>query len=474
VEQKAKRTGPVTAVLCGAGSRGREAYGNYAKKHPHRLKFIAIADPNEGKRHLFQQEHGIPDDKAFESWETLLSSNVGKIADAAFICTPDQQHFQPAMRALDLGYDIVLEKPIAPTLDECRRIVSKAEEKNRLVQVCHVLRFTPFWQKVHNIITSGRIGKIVHYDHSENVSYWHMAHSFVRGNYKNQATSTPMILAKCCHDMDLIYWNFQQNADLVQSLGDLTFYRPENAPEGAPDRCTDGCLHAGTCPWYAPRMYFRGEPLLRVGLHVKNPVVRFFSKVIINHPNFVRFLELFSKDARTLREWDQFPATHLTTDLTREGKLKALQEGPYGRCVFKAGNDVVDHQITTFTFPDGTTGTLTMHGLSEHEGRELRVFGTKGVLRALFRYNEERIEVTDFRYTKTEVVHQGMMDVKSGHGGGDWGLMNAFTAVMLGEKTPEEAGTTDVKGAMESHYMGFAAEEARLSRQTLPLTKFRS
>lgn len=463
---------PVSAVLIGAGLRGREVYGQYARQHPANLKFAAVADPNPERRSLFRQSHHIPEDLATETWEDLLNSHNGKLADAAFICTQDNLHFQPAMRALEMGYNLVLEKPISPSLDECQRLAAVVKETGLIVQVCHVLRFTRFWQTVKHLIDSGRIGKIVHYDHSENVSYWHFGHSYVRGHYKNKAASSPLILAKSCHDLDLMYWILGEKPLTVQSTGGLAFYRPENAPEGAPDRCTEGCPEAEGCPWYAPRLYVTAEPLLRIGLHAPSRLTRFGARLAVNHRNVMKFLSRFSGRLRSVVDWDQFPSTVITSDLSEEGKMKALQEGPFGKCIFKCGNDVMDHQITTYAFPGGATGTLTLHGVSDLEGRELRVFGTRGSIRGYFRYNGEEITVTDFRYSKTETVYRTGLSM-GGHGGGDFGLMNSFVRVMRDELKPEEAGA-DVENALEAHYMAFAAEDARESGLTLDMAVYRN
>jgi predicted dehydrogenase len=402
----------------------------------------------------------------------MMNDSQGKMADAAFICTPDRLHYEPAIRALELNYDLVLEKPITPFLNQCQEIAQLAKEKGRLVQICHVLRFTDFWRLVKNIIDSGRIGKVIHYDHSENVSFWHMGHSFVRGWYGIKDKSSPMILAKCCHDLDLMHWILGQNPICVQSTGSLTNYRPEMAPPGVPERCTDGCPVEKECPWYAPRLYCQGEPLVRIALHAPSRSLIMGSNIALHHQKFLKFMGLFVPQAKNVGDWKEFPTTAITTDLSMAGKMKALREGQFGKCIYKAGNDVVDHQISTFTFPDGVTGTLTMHGLSEFEGRELRVFGSKGALRGYFRYSGEHIEVTDFRYSKTEVLYNAGMSFE-GHGGGDFKLMDAFTSVMLGEKTPEQAGTTDIASAMESHYMAFAAEDARINGQTLQMGDYR-
>lgn len=460
-----KKEDPVTAVLIGAGLRGREVYGDYAVKHPDKLKFIAVADPDPARCSLFQREHNIPAGMAFDSWASLFNSANGKLGDAAFICTQDRLHYKPAMAALQLNYDLVLEKPVSPFVEECREIARAARESNRIVQVCHVLRFTPFWQKVKEIVDAGEIGRIIHYDHSENVSYWHFGHSYVRGHYRKTAESSPLILAKSCHDLDLMYWMIGEKPLSVQSMGELTYYRPENAPAGAPERCTDGCPAAETCPWHAPRLYITAEPLLRIGLHAPSRMARGLARLALNHRKTLKFLSLFNRRLNSILDWDRFPATVITSDLSVEGKIKALKEGPYGRCIFKCDNDVVDHQVTTYRFPDGSTGTLTLHGVSDLEGRELRIFGTKGAIRGHFRYNGEEITVTDFRYCKTRTVYRAGLSM-GGHGGGDFGLMESFVRVMRGEVPPAEGGA-DVENAMEAHYMALAAEEARESGMTV-------
>ena len=461
---------PVTAVVLGAGSRGKDAYGVYGEKHPDRINFIAVAEPDEGRRKMFQEKHDVPDDLAFESWETLLSK--GKIADVAFITMQDHMHYEPAIKALELDYDLLLEKPIAPTLEQCQHIEKLAKDRGRLVQVGHVLRFSHFWKTVKEIIDSGRIGKVIHYEHSENVSYWHFGHSFVRGLYKNKADSNPLILSKSCHDLDLMQWYLGNPID-VSATGDLSFYKPENAPPDAPERCTDGCPHEEECPWFAPRIYITAEELIRIGTETDKRLLRFGSKLMLNHRGFIKALSHLIKPLKSVVNWQIFPASALTSDLTIEGKMKAMREGQYGLCIYKCGNDVVDHMISNFRFADGITGTLIVHGLSEHEGRELRVFGSKGTIRGYFRAYGEELTVTDFRYRNIDVVYKGRLNLESAHGGSDFLLMDAFTSVLLGEKTIEEAGLTTISSAMESHYMGFAAEESMIQKDTKRVADFR-
>jgi len=464
--------GPVTAVMAGAGFRGREVYGGYAERHPERIRFVAVAEPDPVRRSAFQKVHGIPGELAFESWDAMLDTKRGRLADAAFICTQDSMHHEPAVRALRQGYHVVLEKPISPDPGECRAIAEAARETGRLVRVCHVLRYTPFWQKVREVVDSGLIGRVIHYDHSENVSFWHFGHSYVRGPYRNKAESSPLILAKTCHDLDLMHWIIGDKPQTVQSTGELTFYRPENAPVGAPERCTDGCPAEGSCPWYAPRLYIRAEPILQTALHAPSGLTRLIARCSLSHPGIIRFLSVFDGRLKKILNWDLFPTSVITTDLSPEGKMKALREGPFGKCIFKCGNDVVDHQVANFSFPAGVTGTLTVHGFSDQEGREIRIFGTKGVLRGYFRHSGERITVAGFRHASENTVYSSGMTL-DGHGGGDTGLMDIFVKAVRGDISCGEAGGTDAGEALESHYMAFAAEDARVSGRTLDMALYR-
>ena len=466
------KTNPITAVLIGAGTRGKDAYGVYALNNPKRLKFVAVADLDPVKRTKFQKDHNIPDEFVFSSWEDLLSKKIGKLAQVAFICTPDRLHYQPAIKALELDYDLVLEKPIAPTLEECLSIKNIAEEKGRLVQICHVLRYTDFFKTIKSFVDSGELGKIIHYDHSENVSYWHFGHSFVRGAYKNKETSTPIVLAKTCHDLDLIYWFLDLKPTSVFSTGELSYYKEENAPKKSPKRCIDGCPIEKECPWYAPRLYLDLEPVLRIGTYAPSYIYRNIAKLMLKSKFFRKLLSLLIKDVKRFDNYDQFPVNSITTDFSLEGKIKALKEGPFGICIFKTNNDVPDHQISTFTFDSGVTATLTMHGFSEHEGRELRIFGSKGVLRGIFRNHQELIEYTDFRYGKTKILHKTGLNT-SGHGGGDFGIMDTFTGALLNDKSNGNQKLTDISDAMESHFMGFAAEESRITNKIVLIEKFR-
>lgn len=415
---------PITAVLLGAGGRGMHAYAPYALSHPEDLKFVAVAEPVAERREQFAKMHNIPPARCYSSWEDLLCA--GKLADAALNCTMDQLHTASTLAALDAGYDVLLEKPIAHTLSDTVSLVLAAEAQGRLLQICHVLRYTAFFRTIREIVQSGRLGRVITVDHRENLVYWHMAHSFVRGNWRNLATSAPMILAKCCHDLDILGWILQQPVTHLSAFGTLTHFRAENAPAGAPHRCTDGCPVAEACPWYAPRLY--------------------------------------------ARDTNGFPWNALTPTLTVEARMEALQNGPYGRCVYHCDNDVVDHQTLNMQLADGTTVTMTMNGHGDEECRTMRYDGTRATLLAKFSVAGHSISIHDHLTNTTEYVPADESST-SGHGGGDFGLVRAFIQTMRGQ--PDDS-LTSARASLESHLLAFAAEESRLNTCVVNMEEFRS
>jgi predicted dehydrogenase len=422
-------TQPIEAVLVGAGNRGYHAYGPYALEHPQEIRFTAVAEPHEERRRRFAQAHGIPPERQFRTWEELYAQ--GQITDALLNCTLDRMHLDSTLPALELGYDVLLEKPMSNTLQGNVRLVQAAEKHGRLLMICHVLRYTAFFSTVHDIIASGRLGEIITVEHRENVVYWHMAHSFVRGNWRDSRTESPMILAKCCHDMDILFWNLGP-ARQLNSWGSLIHYRQENAPPGAPERCTDGCPAADECPWYAPRLY--------------------------------------------LHDYTGWPVSTISEDPGLEARRGALETGPYGRCVYRCDNDVVDHQTVNVEFESGATGVLFMHGHAHEEARTMRYDGTRATLRGKFSYGfDDSIEIHDHLTGRIERIDPQAGG--SGHGGGDAGVMAAFVKVLRkprAESTPSvPAALTTSRESLESHLMAFAAEEARVNGSIVQMDGFR-
>lgn len=458
----------VTAVMIGAGNRGKDVYGQYALDYPHELKFIAIAEPHPVRRNLFAQAHSIPSSHQYNTWEDLLQS---KIAEAAFICTQDQMHTAPAIKALTLGYNVLLEKPMATKIDECIHLTRKAKEVKKQLRIAHVLRYTPFFLKIFETIQSGQLGDVITIDHRENISYWHMAHSFVRGHWAKEKASSPMILAKSCHDLDILYWLVGSPPRNISSFGSLSHFKPENAPSGSTNRCLDGCTASDSCKYYAPRIYIDIIPLLRIAQVGGSGKLQFIANLALKHPRLfskLKNLPLF----RQVYEYQGWPVSTITEDLTIEGKWEALRKGPYGRCVYFADNDVVDHQVIIIEFENGVTTTFTMHGFSHLEGRTIRIDGTRGTLIGEFLSSGERLILYDhYKETQKIIIDQKMkLDTGSGHAGGDTGLIKSFIeSLQLGSEEP----LTSAKSSLESHIMAFAAEEARLTNNTIQMDKFK-
>ncbi|MCB2210170.1 Gfo/Idh/MocA family oxidoreductase [bacterium] len=461
-------TQPIRALLFGAGNRGALAYGQYALEHPDQIQFIAVADPDPVRRATFAQNHKIRPEFQFNTWQDALQA--GKIADVVVNATQDEMHHDSALAAIAAGYDMLLEKPIAPTLAETLDIIRAAEVSGRTLMICHVLRFTDFFQKVHEIITSGRLGQVVHIAHSENVSYFHMAHSYVRGNWRSTKVAAPMILAKSCHDLDLLYWWMDEKPSVLTSSGNLRHYQPENAPAGAPERCTDGCPAAETCPFYAPRIYRDSVPIKIAVSKSDRPLLRTFGKLTLKTPTLARGLAKIIPPLQALTAYSGWPRNTITDHPESDAAvMEALRTGPYGRCVYHCDNDVVDHQVVDLTFENGVTATLTMHGHSFEEGRTLRVEGSRATLLGKFSYSQAWLEihehltgeVTRFRYPSE-------VDQTAGHGGGDAGLMRHFVQAIRGEAPP----LTSARDSLESHLMAFAAEDARLAEKTIDMRLF--
>jgi len=255
----------VKLALLGAGNRGKDAYGNFVELNPFEAEFVAVADPRPERLAGFARCHNIPQTGLFESWSELLTQP--QLADAVIITTPDDTHFAPAKQALEKGYHVLLEKPMSNDALECLELGKIAEKCGRVFQICHVLRYTPFFAQIKRLLNSGRIGKLMTMELKENVGYWHYAHSYVRGNWRNSDQSSPMILAKSCHDMDIIRWLADSTPAKVSSFGTLSHFKATSAPPGATRYCLDGCARFDECIYNSPKFYLArcgGWPTSRI------------------------------------------------------------------------------------------------------------------------------------------------------------------------------------------------------------------
>jgi len=398
-------------ILIGAGQRGR-IYADDMHASG-RARIAAIVEPHEQRRQAAAEALHVPAAMCFPSVEPLWA--LGNIADGAIIASMDQDHYAQAMNAMELGYDLLLEKPIAATLKECVAIRDRARDLGRHVTVCHVLRYTPFFSTLKRLLDEAVAGSPVSIRHEENIGNYHMAHSFVRGNWANHLKSSPIILQKCCHDMDLLVWLTESRCKAISSVGALTYFTPENAPEGSADRCCNCAVRAG-CRFDAEKCYL--------------PV---------------------------MGDW---PAAVLTSDQTRSGILEALKTGPYGRCVYRCDNNVCDSQSCLIEMENGVTVSFVMSAFTNHIHRSTRVLCTDGEISG-----DDGKHITITRFVSNGVAPYRVENLyteapRSGHGGGDSALVDSFLRTLEGADTTD---VTSVDRLIESHIMAFAAETSRLA-----------
>jgi predicted dehydrogenase len=414
----------ISLALIGAGQRGMDSYGTFALEHPGAVRFVAVAEPNPKRRERFRALHGLPAERCFSDWEDLLAQP--SLADGLLVCTQDRMHFAPAMAALDAGYHVMIEKPMSPDPLECIAMAARADRLERILLVCHVLRYTTFFATIKRLIDEGTIGRLLSIQHNENVAFWHYAHSYVRGNWRNTQESSPMILAKSCHDMDILRWLADADCTALSSFGSLTHFVASNAPAGAPARCTDGCPAADACPYYAPRFYLTGTT--------------------------------------------GWPASVISDDTDEAALLAALRTGPYGRCVYRCDNDVVDHQVVTLEFANEVTAAFTMSAFTDDVSRTIKLMGTEGEIRGVIAEGRSEVEVVQFRSRTRQVLDLQPKGAPQGHGGGDSGVMQAF--IDLVRENDWRGSPTSAAISLQSHLMAAAAETSRLERRTVAMPEF--
>ncbi len=408
-------------VLIGAGQRGM-IYAKYVQEKGHTV--VAVAELDEEKRRIAGELFGIPEAFRFQNGEALLSQP--RLGDAAIIATMDRDHYREAVPAMEKGYHLLLEKPVSPVPEETLAIEAAAERTGRKVTVCHVLRYSPFFRALKKAITDGKIGRVITIQHNENIGNFHIAHSFVRGNWRRSDLASSLIMQKSCHDMDLLVWLTGSRCESVASFGDRTYFRAENAPEGATERCCS-CPLRESCRFSAYRCYL--------------PVA------------------------------GNWPAAVLTEDQSEEGLREAIRTGPYGRCVFHCDNDVCDHQVAILRFTNGVTATFNLSGFTNRMTRTIKIMGEDGEIRAS--EAENVIEITRFASTGQERGETEMIRVEeasSGHNGGDSGIVEDFLALLEGR---QNESATDIHESVESHMMACAAEEARVTGSVIRIADYR-
>lgn len=412
---------PLTFVLLGAGGRGR-MFSQWLCDHVGPGSVVAVAEPDSARRDAIGDAHGIPADRRFATWQELLAQP--KLADVAINTTMDREHIASAVTAMRGGYHMLLEKPMATSLEDCVTIDRVRRETGRIVSVCHSLRYHALYAEIRRVLRSGAIGEIVSLDQLEGVEHIHQSHSFVRGNWGNEERSTFMLLAKSCHDIDIIADLIDLPCERVSSYGELKFFNEAHAPQGAPNYCVEGCPVAEKCPYYAPKIY------------------------------------------GTDSGWAHHAGL---AGLPRPELIRQLATSPYGRCVFRTDNDVVDHQVVAMDFEGGVTATFTMTAFTPFGDRVLRIHGTRGYLEA--KIGQRTLDVWEFwegnRHTRIELP-----ETEGAHGGADAEVMRRLIeAVQLEDPS---SVTTSTYASLQSHAIVFAAERSRRTGRSVELSELSS
>ena len=390
------------AIVLGAGYRGR-AYADYAKDHPDQLEIVGVADP--------VQAEVIPAKQYWKDWKECLEARPE--ADIVMITMPDALHHDPAIMALEAGYHLLLEKPISPTEKECREVIDCALRNKRLVIIGHVLRYTAYYAHIKALIDSGELGEVVSIAHQESAGFWKVAHSYVRGNWANSKKSSPIILAKCSHDLDLFVWWIGRKCKRVSSFGSIKLFRREMMPKRAACRCVDCPPEVEMrCVWSARNMYVDHDEL-----------------------------------------------KYLFADHSDAAMEKLIEETEYGKCVYQSDNDVPDHQTVTMEFEGGATVSHVMTGFTARNIRTTRIALTRGEIVG----DGENLDICRFdgNAVETGVPVNYRLPNRSRHGGGDFNLVSEMIRI-LRRNDPEEIHHI-TEEALESHLICFAAEESRLN-----------
>ncbi len=408
------------AVVIGLGARGRIYSGILVKEF--QVPIVAVCDVEKASLQYAKEHYQTREDMLFVDENEFFAR--GKLADVCIVATQDNQHVGHALKALEAGYDLILEKPIATSWEDCNAILQRAKALGRQIFICHVMRYTPFIDCIKKEIDSGKYGKVVTVNLTENVAYWHQAHSYVRGNWRKSKESSPMIIAKSCHDLDILRYLIGEDCTAISSMGGLSYFKAENAPMGATKRCVD-CPHKETCAYSAVKYYLR---------------------------------------ERAERGYFGWPVSVLSPTPTLESITEAVQKGPYGRCVFYCDNDVVDHQVVNMTFTGGKTASFTMTAFSNYMFREIAVHCDHGVIRGDMVSNKLRCyvfgEADTTDYCEPKIIDvDNSLDNDYGHGGGDYYLMKNVVEYYGGK---DKEIRSSIENSMQSHLMGFKAEESRL------------
>ncbi len=394
-------------AVYGYGGRGKIYADNFQRLG---VQITAVCDLDEKRLQIAKQQYGCA---LYASGEEFFAE---KRADVLIVATLDDGHYEPCVRALRMGYDVILEKPISMKQEECESIKKVAKETGGNVTVCHVLRYAPFYKTVKSLLDSKKFGKILHVNLTEGVGYYHFAHSYVRGPWRNKKVSAPIILAKSCHDMDMLTWLVGKKCLSVNSYGDLSYFKKENAPLNATSHCVD-CPHKESCEYSCFKIYLN---------------------------------EAYEKIAGLARHGRLGDSPQEIVNMLSD------RENLYGRCVFACDNDVFDHQAVSMQFENGIIGQFTLTAFTQKLQRSLHVYCEKGEI-----YGDSEGQNVKYMLFGDEKEHCVSFtfenEIYASHGGGDMGLVKEFSG-----NYGKSGMSSDIRASMQSHEMGFAAEDSAL------------
>jgi predicted dehydrogenase len=407
---------PLRIAVIGAGVRGTGLARQLASSH-FPTKIVAVAEPDDGKRSNFAREFRLPENTAFKGWEDLTRDLVD--CDAAIVATLDNQHTGPAIACLERNWHLLIEKPLSDSYEDCLRINKCQQIKNKVVAVCHTLRFMKGYLDVKQLLVSGIIGKLIHIEHMEAIGNKRFAHNYVRGRWSKESNNTFLLLHKCCHDIDYLNWLLTEPCRNVSSFGSLQYFNTSNAPKESTYRCID-CPLRNSCLYSAIKIYTECSP----------------------------------------EEW---PARDISKVHTPEAKAEALRVGPYGVCVWQSDNDVVDHQAVMMEFEGGPTATCTLSGFSGTNGRRIRLQGTEGEM--LFDEAAARISIKRFEEKDTQTIN---IPAAESYHPEDKDIVNNWLSAIF-ESSPV---AVDTKEALRTLAVVFAAEASRKENRVVEMKEF--
>ena len=409
----------VKVAVIGAGNRGTYAYAPYIYENSDVCEIVAVAEPKKGRRELFTQKYNLDSKNVFETLEDFFKHD--KMADAVIIATNDDRHYDVAKLALEKGYHVLLEKPLSNSLDGLVHIDDLCDKyKDKIFMICHVLRYSPFYNKLKEIVESKKLGELVSIQYNENIGYWHFAHSFTRGNWRNSNETSPLILAKSCHDMDILLYLVGSRCKKISAFGSLKHLNNQNASGEMAQNCLQ-CLVEKKCPYSAKRIYLEKDRSINRAVHI-NP--------------------------------------------TEENLLNILKTSPYGRCVYRCDNNVVDNMVNILQFENGVTATFNLCAFTKENGRTIKLMFSHGEVGGDLNKNEIRIK----EFGKNEEIVMNPSNQQNMVEEYDRNLIAEFIKLVSNKEL--EKGRVAAKEAIQSHVMAFAAEYSRVSDEVVYIEEF--